>query len=127
MLATLPLFLAVALGLVVAERLLVADEAVWLAAHDAARAAATADSPEQAVTAGTAAGLATAGAAHLDPGQLQLAVAVGDFRRGGHVVATATYQLQTGDVPGYGWLHPRLVRANRQPVDLYRALGDVTP
>lgn len=123
----LPVILLLVFGVLGVERVLHAEAAVQVVAHDAARMAALANSPDGAVQQGEAAGLATAGTERLDPADFALTVNAQDFRRGGQVISHAQYVVHFRDLPLLGWASLPVDSTNRQPVDRYRALPGGQP
>jgi TadE-like protein len=117
-----PVLLLLVLGLVAVGRILHAQAAVDAIAHDAARAAAIASSPEQAARAGRDTGLQTGANYGFQPPALLLVVDAQGFGRGGVVSAEASCTVPFDDLPLLGWAHVPVHSQSVQPVDRYRPL-----
>ncbi len=116
-----PLLLVLAFGVVGVGRVTQAQMGVSAVAREAARAAATANSPTEAAARGLARGQEVAGGYRLTNGSLQLAVDPGGLARGGQVRAAARYEVRLDDLPLLGWARVSLASDHLERTDLYRS------
>ncbi len=92
-------------------------------AEEAALAATYAPGPQQAVTLGQARGQQVGQGYALRNGSLTVTIDSSGFAPGGHVRATAHYQLSATQVPLLGLAHLDLEQRHAEPVPRYRGLG----
>ncbi len=92
-------------------------------AEDAARAAALAATPDQAVQLGTARGQLVAAGYPLGDGSLRVTIDASQFRPGGSVRATAGSRMDGRDVPLLGPADLTFEREHAEPVAAYRSFG----
>lgn len=117
----LPLLLVLAFGVIGVGRVTQARMGVDAVAREAARSAALASDPGNALSQGTARGQAVAAGYGLTNGSLQLAVNVGQFDPGGEVQASAGYTVSFGDLPLLGWAQLTVRSTHAERIDLYRS------
>src|SRR2546423_1327668 len=95
--------------------------AVSAVAREAARAAALATSPAEAMSTASTRGEEVAAGYRLTNGSLHLALDAGSLARGGQVRATTTYDVALDDLPLMGWARIRVSSDHIERVDLYRS------
>jgi hypothetical protein len=119
----LPLVLALLFGTLAISRLVQAQTAVVAVAHEAARAGALANSPDDAITRMHQRVAVVAPGLGLDPRAIVLDWDVSTFAlERGHVVATVSYTVDLGDLPLAGWAPVPTVRAEHEEwVDPFRS------
>jgi hypothetical protein len=118
----LPLLLVVALGLAGVSQLGQTDAAILAVAQEAARAAATQNTPANALEAGVARGLSVGAGYRLGNGSLRVTVDPADFRRGGQVRATAEYGVPLTGLGIFGESRILIRHRHAEPIDLRRNL-----
>jgi hypothetical protein len=128
----LPVVLALVFGTLAVSRLIQAQNAVIAIAHEAARAGALGDSPDDAVDRMRRRIDVVAPGLGVDPRALELAWDVSTFNKErGHVVASVRYAVSLGDLPLAGWVPPPAVQAEHvEWVDPFRSgmsAGPPTP
>jgi len=116
-----PVVLLLAVGTVGAGRVVQSKMGVVAVAREAARAAALADTPGDAVAWGTERGRDVAAGYRLANGSLGLAVDPGGLARGGRVHAEARYDVTLDDLPLLGWVRVPVAAAHDERADLYRS------
>ena len=117
----IPILLLLAFGVVAAGRVVDAQMAVSGVAREAARAAALANTPQEASANGLARGQEVATGYSLGNGSLQLTVNPGSFSRGGVVSAVARYTVSLSDLPLLGWARVTVGSTHLERIDLYRS------
>ena len=120
--AALALMLLVPLALVALLRLQQAQSGVDAIVYEAARAAALANSSQQAQDLGLTRGQALGPAYGLVNGTLELAIDAQPFGRGEPVQATATYVVHFDDLPLLGWAGRQVSARHAEYVETYRSL-----
>lgn len=115
----IPLLLLLAFGVIGVGRVMQAQMGVSAVAREAARAAALADSPEEAVIRGLARGEEVATGYRLANGSLWLGVDPGSLARGTPVRATARYVVTLDDLPLLGWVRIAVASDHVERTDLY--------
>ena len=92
-------------------------------AREAARVAADAPTPTQAIHAGQQRARQVAAGYHLDPGRLQVAVDPAGLQRGGTLTVTASYQIPLDDLPSLRLLPNQVTLTARQlePIDPHKS------
>jgi hypothetical protein len=110
-------------GLIGVGRLTGTRAALAGVAREAARAAADATTPTQAIRTGHQRGQLVAGGYQLDPDRLQVTVEPAGLVRGGTLTVTASYQVPLDDLPTLGLLPGQLTLTARQqePIDPHRS------
>jgi hypothetical protein len=118
----LPVVLALVFGTLAISRLIQAQNGVIAIAHEAARAGALGNSPEDAIDRMRRRVDLVAPGLGIDPRALELTWDVSTFTKDrGHVVASVRYAVNFGDLPLAGWVPPPAVRAEHvEWVDPYR-------
>ncbi len=116
-----PMLLVLALGVIGIGRVTQAQLAVSATAREAARAGALADDVGQAKERGRARGEEVAKGYGLTGGSFTLTVDPGSFERGGHVRASARYEVALDDLPLLGWARVPLASEHVERIDLYRS------
>jgi hypothetical protein len=116
-----PLLLLLALGVLGLSRVLHARMGVVGVAREAARAAALASSPTQAVELGTARGREAALGYGLTNGSFRLGVDPGSLERGGWVRAEARYEAVLADLPLFGLERVALAARHDERVERWRS------
>jgi hypothetical protein len=116
-----PVLLLLAFGVVGAGRVGQARLGVSAVAREAARAAALADSPAEAVARGVGRGQEVAAGYRLSNGSLRLLVDPENLARGGRVPAAAHYEVRLDDLPLLGWARVGVASEHLERVDLYRS------
>jgi hypothetical protein len=124
----LPIVLALLFGTVALSRLIQAQTAVVAIAHEAARAGALGNTPEDAINRMRSRVNLVAPGVGLDPRLVVLDWDVSSFARaGGRVSASVRYMLDFGDLPLAGWIPAPVVRAEHvEWVDPFRGGLGVT-
>lgn len=117
----LPIFLILAFGVIGIGRVTQARMEVDAVAREAARAAALASDPANALSQGTARGQSVATDYGLTNGTLQLSIDVGQFERGGEVHASADYTVSFNDLPLLSWARVTVTSVHVERLDLYRS------
>jgi Flp pilus assembly protein TadG len=92
-------------------------------AREAARAAADAPTPTQAIHAGQQRARQVAAGYRLDPGRLRVAVDPAGLLRGGTLTVTASYQIPLDDLPSLRLLPNQVTLTARQlePIDPHKS------
>jgi Flp pilus assembly protein TadG len=110
-------------GLIGVGRLASARAALAGVAREAARAAANATTPTQAIRTGHQRGHQVAAGYQLDPGRLQVTVDPAGLLRGGTLTVTASYQVPLDDLPTIDLLPGQLTLAARhqEPIDPHKS------
>ncbi len=92
-------------------------------AREAARAAANATTPTQAIRTGHQRGQQVAAGYQLDPDRLQVTVDPAGLRRGGTLTVTASYQVPLDDLPTMSLLPGQLTLTAHQqePIDPHKS------
>jgi hypothetical protein len=119
----LPVILALLFGTLAISRVVQAQTAVVAVAHEAARAAALANSPDEAISRMRQRVDVVAPGLGLDPRAVVLEWDVSTFARSpGRVVATVRYRVDLGELPVAGWVPVPTVRAEHAEwVDPFRS------
>ena len=117
----IPVLLLLAFGVVAVGRVVDAQMAVSGVAREAARAAALANTPQEASVNGLARGQEVAAGYSLVNGSLQITVNPGSFSRGGVVSVVARYTVSLGDLPLLGWARATVGSTHLERIDLYRS------
>jgi Flp pilus assembly protein TadG len=102
-------------------RALQAQAGVSGVAREAARAAALADTRDQAIERGTERAEAVAAGYRLGNGSLRIDVDPGAFARGERVRATVRYEVGLEDLPLLGWARVPLASTQVERVEPYRS------
>jgi Flp pilus assembly protein TadG len=115
--------LALTGGLIGVGRLTSTRAALAGVAREAARAAANATTPTQAIHTGHQRAHQVAAGYQLNPHRLQVSVDLAGFVRGGTLTVTASYQVPLDDLPTLGLLPGQLTLAAHQqePIDPHRS------
>lgn len=110
-------------GLIAIGRLTGTRAALAGVAREAARAAADAPTPSQAIRTGNQRAHQVAAGYQLDPDRLQMTVNPAGLARGGTLTVTARYQVPLDDLPTMGLLPDQLTLAahQREPIDPHRS------
>jgi Flp pilus assembly protein TadG len=110
-------------GLIGVGRLASTRAALTGVAREAARAAANAATPTQAIRTGHQRGQLVAAGYHLDPDRLQVTVDPAGLARGGTLTVTASYQILLDDLPTMSLLPGQLTLTvhQREPIDPHRS------
>jgi Flp pilus assembly protein TadG len=110
-------------GLIGVGRLANTRAALAGVAREAARAAANATTPSQAIRTGRQRGQLVAAGYQLNPDRLHITVNPAGLARGGTLVVTASYQVPLDDLPALGLLPGQLTLAARQqePIDPHKS------
>jgi Flp pilus assembly protein TadG len=110
-------------GLIGVGRLTSTRAALAGVAREAARAAANATTPTQAIRTGHQRAHQVAAGYQLNPDRLQVTVDPAGLPRGGTLTVTASYQVPLDDLPTLGLLPGQLTLAARQqePIDPYKS------
>ena len=110
-------------GLIGIGRLTSTRAALAGVAREAARAAANAATPAQAIRIGHQRGQLVAAGYQLNPDRLQVTVDPAGFLRGGTLTVTASYQVPLDDLPTMGLLPGQLTLAAHQqePIDPHKS------
>ena len=110
-------------GLVGVGRLTSTRAALAGVAREAARAAANATTPTQAIRTGHQRGRLVAAGYQLDPDRLQVTVDPAGLRRGGTLTVTASYQVPLDDLPTMSLLPDQLTLTAHQqePIDPHKS------
>jgi hypothetical protein len=116
-----PVVLLLALGVLGLSRVLHARMAVSGVAREAARAAALAQSPAEALALGAARGGEAAAGYGLTNGSFRLALDPGTLERGGWVRAEARYEAVLADLPLFGLERVRLSASHEERVERWRS------
>jgi Flp pilus assembly protein TadG len=117
----IPVLLLLACGVIAFGRVSEAQMGVSAVAREAARAAALANSSDEAASQGLTRGQEVAAGYHLTNGSLQLTVDPGTFTRGDTVRASARYTVSLVDLPLLGWAHIMVSSTHLERIDLYRS------
>ena len=117
----LPVLLVLAFGVIGVGRITQARMGVDAVARETARSAAIAGDAGDALSQGLARGQAVARGDGLTNGTLRLALDVGQFARGGDVVATSSYTVSFGDLPLLSWARLTVTSVHHEPIDPYRS------
>ena len=117
----IPILLSLVFGVVAVGRVVQAELGVVAVAREAAKAAAVAETPSEALAQGSARGQETANGYNLTNGSFGLSVDAGAFERGGQIRASAHYQVSLHDLPLLGWVTVPLQSSHVERVDLYRS------
>ncbi|MEX2230415.1 MAG: TadE family protein [Dehalococcoidia bacterium] len=123
----LPVVVALAMGVVMAGRVVQAKIGVQAAAREAARAMAVAPSPWEGSSAAWTYGQSAALAHGLSPARFSLYVDNGGFARGGTVRAAAWYWIQLADLPFLGRYQLMVSSTHIERIELYRARSGGPP
>ncbi len=121
----IPLLLSLVFGVVAVGRVVQAELGVVAVAREAAKAAAVAQTPAEALASGSARGRETARGYNLTDGSFGLSVDAGAFERGGQVRASAHYTVSLHDLPLLGWASVPLQSSHVERIDLYRSRWSV--
>lgn len=115
--------LAFTSGLIGVGRLTSTRAALAGVVREAARAAANAPTPTQAIRTGHQRAQQVAAGYQLDPDQLQVAVDPAGLVRGGTLTVTASYRIGLDDLPTLGLVPGQLTLAARQqePIDPHKS------
>jgi Flp pilus assembly protein TadG len=110
-------------GLIGVGRLTSTRAALAGVAREAARAAADAPTPTQAIRTGHQRGQLVAAGYQLDPDRLQITVEPAGLARGGTLTVTASYQVPLDDLPTMGLLPGQLTLTahQREPIDPHKS------
>jgi len=110
-------------GLIGIGRLTSTRAALAGVAREAARAAANATTPTQAIRIGRQRAHQVAAGYQLNPDRLQVTVDPAGLRRGGTLTVTASYQVPLDDLPTMGLLPGQLTLAARhqEPIDPHKS------
>jgi hypothetical protein len=110
-------------GLIGVGRLTSTRAALAGVAREAARAAADAATPAQAIRTGHQRAQLVAAGYHLDPDRLQVTVDPAGLARGGTLTVAASYQVPLDDLPTMGLLPGELTLTTqqREPIDPHRS------
>jgi Flp pilus assembly protein TadG len=110
-------------GLIGVGRLTSTRAALAGVAREAARAAADAPTPTQAIRTGHQRGQLVAAGYQLDPDRLQITVEPAGLARGGTLTVTASYQVPLDDLPAMGLLPGQLTLTahQREPIDPHKS------
>ena len=117
----LPVVIVIAMGVVMAGRIVQAKLGVQAAAREAARAVAEAQSPWDGSSQAWTLGQSAAMAHGLSPSRFSLYVDNGGFWRGGTVRAAAWYWVRLGDLPFVGRYQVLVSSTATERIELYRA------
>jgi hypothetical protein len=117
----LPVLLLLAVGMVGVGRLTHAQLGVAAVAREAARAAALADTPADALAHGSIRGREVAGGYGLDKDALHLRLDVSEFRRGGQIRVDARYDVVLGALPLLEWVRASTASTHVERVEPYRS------
>ncbi|MYH41259.1 MAG: hypothetical protein F4150_05745 [Chloroflexi bacterium] len=116
----LPVVLVVALGVVMAGRVVHAQVAVGAVAREAGRTLAKAPSARAGLVDARSRALAAAEGHGLEAARLQLVLEAGAFVRGGTVRARASYRVALSDLPLLGQVAVTVRGSHAERVELYR-------
>jgi Flp pilus assembly protein TadG len=110
-------------GLIGVGRLTGTRAALAGVAREAARTAADATTPTQAIRTGQQRGQLVAAGYQLNPNRLQITVNPAGLVRGGTLTVTASYQVPLDDLPTLGLLPGQLTLTahQREPIDPHRS------
>jgi Flp pilus assembly protein TadG len=110
-------------GLIGVGRLASTRAALAGVAREAARAAANATTPSQAIRSGHQRGQLVAAGYQLNPNRLHMTVEPAGLPRGGTLTVTASYQVPLDDLPTLGLVPGQLTLAARQqePIDPHKS------
>ena len=117
----IPMLLTLVFGIVGVGRLTQAEMAVSGVARETARAAALANTPDQARTWGSDRAQQVAAGYQLEPGLLQVTLDPGTMDRGSQVTAQARYTIRLTDLPFLNWTQFVVQSTHSERVDLYRS------
>ena len=117
----IPILLSLVFGVVALGRVVQAELGVVAVAREAAKAAAVAQTPAEALATGSARGQETARGYNLTNGSFGLSVDAGAFERGGQVRASSRYTVSLHDLPLLGWASVSLQSSHIERIDLYRS------
>ena len=123
----IPVVLAVAMGVVMAGRIVHAQLGVEAAAREAGRTLAQAPSAASGLASARARALSVAGGHGLRAAELSLVLEAGAFRRGGTVRAEASYRVALGDLPLLGLISVTVWGSHQERVGLYRSRAAARP
>lgn len=116
-----PLLLLLAFGVIGIGRVTQAQMGVAAVAREAARAAALASNPANAISGGLNRGQEVAAGYGLTNGSLRLVVEPGEMARGSQVRAQAQYQVLLGDLPLLGWARVTVTGDDVERAGLYES------
>jgi Flp pilus assembly protein TadG len=110
-------------GLIGVGRLTSTRAALAGVVREAARAAANAPTPTQAIRTGRQRAHQVAAGYQLNPDRLQVTVDPAGLARGGTLTVTASYQVPLDDLPTLGLLPSQLTLTahQREPIDLHKS------
>ena len=123
----IPVVLAVALGVVMAGRVVHAQVGVGAVAREAGRTLAQAPSAQQGLADARSRALAVAEGHGLEAGELDVVLEAGAFRRGGTVRARVSYRVALGDLPLLGRVDVTVTGSHAERVGLYRGRTQALP
>jgi len=123
----IPLLLVLVFGIVMVGRVAQAQVAVQSVAREAGRTVAVAPSAAEGLAAAEARSLAVAAGHGLALDRLSVDVDAGTFARGGTVRASASYEVQLGDLPLLGVVSVTVTSSHEQRIDLYRSRTAAAP
>ena len=123
----IPVVLVIAIGVVLAGRVVYAEVAVQAVAREAGRSLAVAPSREQGLAAAAANGRAVADGHGLDASRLMLELDPGAFERGGTARVHASYVVALGALPLFGSVSVTVTAEREQRIEQYRSRTGATP
>lgn len=123
----IPVVLAIALGVVLAGRVVHAEVAVQAVAREAGRSLAVAPSREQGLVTARANARAVADGHGLDAARLALELDPGAFARGGTARVHVSYVVALGTLPVFGPVAVTVAADSEQRIEPYRSRAEAVP